>query len=289
MDDFKIMLAHKYDPARLNWRNVSAERKLDGVRIIITVDRVLTPRYYSRNGRQLFVFSHLDGVMIEARKQLAKHNDAYLTGAMFDGEMTRKKFSQIAGTIHRKDFTDEKARFHCFHVMPLQRFKQGLDSQAQSMRKEEIARLCHCKEIKRSRLFNQIEPIPVLNDEEAVELYKQARRDKVEGVIIKDLAKPWIAKRDHAWMKMKEELSADVAIIGFNKGKGKYKNTLGSLVVDHNGVIVTVAGMSDKWRDDFWKNQTHYFERMIEVSYQEETENGSLRHPRFKRLRPDRD
>jgi ATP-dependent DNA ligase len=59
--NFNVMLAKTYAPERVdNWKEVWVEPKLDGVRVIVVVPTVGAVRYYSRNGRQLGMFTHLD-------------------------------------------------------------------------------------------------------------------------------------------------------------------------------------------------------------------------------------
>jgi len=98
-------------------------------------------------------------------------------------------------------------------------------------------------------------------------------------------------KRTYDWMKVKNVLDADLHIEGFFEGQGKYEGQLGGVIVlVNNGVEVRVgSGFSDQERVDIWNNKEVYLGKVIEVQYHEETPDGSLRHPRFKRFRGDKD
>lgn len=88
-------------------------------------------------------------------------------------------------------------------------------------------------------------------------------------------------------------MSADVVIINAFEGEGKYRGSLGGIVVLHGNVSVKVGGgFSDLQRQEFWEvwnNCRNSLEgRLVEVEYHEETPDGSLRHPRFIRFRDDK-
>ena len=92
-------------------------------------------------------------------------------------------------------------------------------------------------------------------------------------------------------MKFKNEATEDVRISGFKEGGAltKYEGMLGAFVVDYYGVSVDVgSGFTDDQRKEFWGNRNSLIDTMIEISYIERTKDGSLRHPVFERLRPDR-
>ena len=61
-----------------------------------------------------------------------------------------------------------------------------------------------------------------------------------EGLILKPLGLAYSFKRDRSWIKVKEMFTEDFKVIGFAKGdpRKKWKNTLGALVLDVNGVEV---------------------------------------------------
>jgi len=285
MSDFNVMLAKTYDQKRVDrWRGIYIEPKLDGVRVIVhaTKDKVI---YYSRNGRQLKMFSHLDDDMRIAARVLKTTDKAYASGAILDGEMVGINFSDISGAIHRKNATVTTAKFNCFCSLPYSSFLQGLDTETQLTRSDVLI-----KELDgASKGLLIVKGLPVENHATVMSYYKKWRAKGIEGAMVKTMTEPWQATRTYAWMKLKEEQSLDLPIVGFKEGAGKYEGTLGALIVSHKGVKVPVSGMRDDLRDRIWRNQSKYMGRIVEVSFQLITERGSLRHPRFKTLRPDKD
>lgn len=107
-----------------------------------------------------------------------------------------------------------------------------------------------------------------------------------EGTMIQ-FDKPYAKKRTYDLMKLKEFTSTEATVIDFKYGTGKYKGMLGSLVCQDTktGVVFDCgSGFSDlerKLNPDYWLG------RVIEVKYQELTEDGKPRFPTFLRLRDD--
>lgn len=76
------------------------------------------------------------------------------------------------------------------------------------------------------------------------------------------------------------------------EGTGKYKGTMGSLIVDYKGNPVGVgSGLSDEIRNLIWKNPEQYIGRIATIQYFEETTDKtgkpSIRFPVFKEIRED--
>lgn len=127
--------------------------------------------------------------------------------------------------------------------------------------------------------------------DELMALYQKCLDKGLEGLVVKTPKHRYQRSRSKDWMKMKEVGSVDVKITGFERGTGKYANTLGAILVQlDNGQTTNVGtGLSDNLRDELWLNQAQYLGKTVEVQYHEITKDGNLRHPRFFRWRPDKD
>lgn len=289
MSELKLMLAHPYSPRRItSWDKIGVEPKLDGVRVAAQISFgkggqnpkvVLT----SRNGRELTMFKHLHMQLLDVANALYVESGHYYKGVMLDGEMMCASFADVAGAIHTKDWQCEDAVYHVFACVPIP--VQDKDITAQLFRKQEL-----------QRAFKKARPEKVIyvgytlanNAAQIDSLYKRFKRAGFEGAIVKDLHQPWVAKRSYAWMKLKDEKSVDVKVIATIAGTGKYKGMIGALVVDYKGKQVRVSGMTDDQRKEWSRDPKKILRKVVEVSYQLETEAGSLRHPRFKRVREDK-
>lgn len=126
--------------------------------------------------------------------------------------------------------------------------------------------------------------------EEMFEYYNSCRDMKYEGIVIKTVRHKYTNGRPWHWMKLKPKGSIDKPVLKLLEGKGKYECALGKVVIAYKDSYVKVgSGFTDAQRRTFWKNPALILGRMIEVEYMEETDDGSLRHPVFKGLRPDKE
>ncbi len=108
-----------------------------------------------------------------------------------------------------------------------------------------------------------------------------AREEDWEGFILKD-------RNMGDMYKWKPELDIDLIVDGYTEGEGKYLGLIGSVkCISKEGYpIAQVSGMDDEMRIDLsLKRETGM---VCEIQYQRTTRYGRLRHPRFKRLRDDK-
>ena len=141
-------------------------------------------------------------------------------------------------------------------------------------------------------------PLGVSNDP----LIWQQAAEKVwsiggEGVILKRVDAPYDAgKRNCNLMKIKEECTVDLLVVGMAMGEGKYHSTLGKLILrDKSGKEHRVSGMTDTQRDEWWRAPKGTIKcphpimgRVVEVKAMKQLKDGSLREPRFKAIRYDK-
>jgi ATP-dependent DNA ligase len=111
-----------------------------------------------------------------------------------------------------------------------------------------------------------------------------------EGVILKRVAAPYQpGKRNHNLMKIKEDITLDLVVVDMVEGEGKYKGTLGALVVeDQEGYQHNVSGMTDAQRHEWWNDQNKILGQIVEIKAMKRLKDGSLREPRFKAIRYDK-
>jgi DNA ligase 1 len=289
MTDFNLMLAKPYSEKRVeDWSGIHVEPKWDGIRVVAIVDSEGEHKFYSRNGRELLMLDHLKPELFKLGARLHKMNKGYEKAAMFDGEIVNGNgvFEDVSGVIHLKDQQAPHVLYKVFHAMPLELFEKREDRMPQAYRSRCLS---EAMSYAKYSLVSYSPPIKVDDDDEVQRFYVKCRQKGYEGAMVKNLNEPWRGKRSWDWMKMKAEETADIRIKGFKPGTGKYEGTLGALICRYKKKTVNVSGMTDEQRDMFWKGQDKFLKRYIEVTYQNITNQGKLRHPRFKRLRPDKD
>lgn len=111
-----------------------------------------------------------------------------------------------------------------------------------------------------------------------------------EGVILKHVDGFYeFGKRNCNLMKIKEELTLDLIVVGMEPGGGKYDGTLGTLTVQgKKGHKHHVSGMTDAQRDAWWANPESIIGQVVEVKAMKLLKDGSLREPRYKHTRHDK-
>lgn len=285
---FDCMLAHPFEEKRVKkWPQV-VEPKLDGVRVLAFVQghSEKDVRFFSRSGREFTSFDSLKRPIIDAAQDTAWLGLEPAMHFVLDGEVVSGSFNKTVSEVRKKDVQATDAVFHIFDLLPNSVFTEGTPAKWSYLDRRKFVEEFAALAVK----GGPIKAIPrylVNSVEEIHTLYDAVRARGLEGLIVKDPEALYVCKRSHAWMKIKAEETVDVRIVDVEPGTGKYEGLVGALVVDFNGVRVNVgSGLSDKMRgEDFGL----FRDRLIEVEYHEVTPDGSLRHPRFKRFRDDKD
>ena len=292
---FDCMLAHKYEPSRVKaWPQV-VEAKLDGVRVLAFVNLTNeTVFFYSRSGKEFFTFDHLKRPIIDmlsmARADKVDDEAEYdgLLEMVFDGEIVSGSFNKTVSEVRRKDTQATDAEFHVFDILPIRTFQKEDKTGCLVAGKYSYRRnLLEFVVSKATSEAIKTTPKYIVNSQAEISaIYDKVRARGLEGLIVKDMDGLYHRRRNHGWMKIKNEESVDVPIIAVEEGTGKYVNQLGAFVVDVDGVKVNVgSGLSDEQRASFWEAKDELLGRLVEVEFHEKTEDGSLRHPRFVRFR----
>lgn len=110
-----------------------------------------------------------------------------------------------------------------------------------------------------------------------------------EGVMLRLLGVPYQVGRTEALIKLKPWRYATAEIVDFNEGKGKYKGTLGALVLKSTfsgrTVIYCSSGsISDEERGRVWNNKDFWLKRMVTIRYRELSKSYTPLQPQIYKL-----
>ena len=269
------------------------EVKLDGVRVITIAYPDGRVNHFSRNGKELFNFEHLQQQFSLVATNLSQP-------MVFDGEVMSSSFQDMMKQLYRKEnVASDDAVLYLFDMMPLNDFVNGICKISQQQRSAYLKNWFYDK------LFLQMLNVRVVNQElvdidtkegynRLLEINKTAIDGGYEGIMIKDPNAPYECKRTFSWLKLKPFIEVTLEVIGVYEGKDKNKGLLGGFICSgtDDGKQITVnvgGGFTDDNRSTFWQSRNEIIGQLVEVKADGITRNQdrtySLRFPRFKTFR----
>jgi DNA ligase-1 len=111
---------------------------------------------------------------------------------------------------------------------------------------------------------------------------KEVEKKGGEGVVVRDLNAPYIAKQTSKVLKVKSFYETEYKVLGYTQGKGKYKGMMGAIKCElKNGKIFKIgSGFTKEER----KNPPKIGD-ILTFNYKEMTKNGVPIFPVFMRVR----
>lgn len=260
----ELQLAKPYEERKVKFPCIISP-KLNGLRGVFK-----NGQFYSRKGHKLVGLTKLTEEVISLFG-----SDTHLDGELM---VAGEHFNEISGQIRSFNETDN-AVYWIFDA-------PFLNDLPLSRRYSYLAVHCcvpqlppHLKLVPHTTVVSQAEV-----EARTAEFYDQG----YEGAMLKNPDGLYTHGRSFDWMKIKAKESLDLKVIDTFPGSGKYVGAVGGVIVDHKGVHVRVAGLTDLQRWSWSDDPDIILGKTVEVEFQEVTPAGSLRHPRLLRVRGDK-
>jgi len=284
---FDCMLAKPWEDVKKKPKRVIVDKKLDGYRAVSFVNAPDSVEIFTRNGKSITGFKAVE----EDLKLLP-------SGYVYDAEIVGKdnEFSDMQKLVFNKKVEEKAGTLVIFDVLPIDEFREGKSSATLVNRKANLSTLAEEFPNLENIRFEVGHPTvldPVNDWEEIENVYLSFVKQGYEGAMIKNADSYYVCKRSADWAKIKPFETGDFEITGFYEGEGKFEGMLGGFVIDFEGYEVEVgSGYSDSQRQEYWENRNELISSVIEVQYQDVTENEkgtkSLRFPTFVSMRFDK-
>ena len=232
---------------------IIAQPKLNGVRAKWDISHQL---FITRQGKAI-----PERVLPHLYEKMRSNKDLFVCS--LDGELysNNLRFQDIAGIVSpNRAVAHEEHESINFHVFDL---ISDLDTLSRQ----------------NALVFYPVMRVPyaTLYNENQLDIYLKSMVDSgYEGLMLRVPGCPYTIGRTKALIKLKPWKYGHARIIGFNKGKGKYVDTLGALAAEMLGqkYFNVSGGLTDKQRKYIWIRQRKYIHQMIMIKYRELSRGG---------------
>ena len=275
--------------------NKILEVKLGGVRVISVLYPNSRVDFFSRNGKELNNFQHIQKELSECIKKKPIEKAIVL-----DGEVVSKNFQELMKQIHRKNsIQNDDATLFLFDILPFDSFKSGIEKKTYVDRIKLLESWFE-NNAKNSKTLKLIDKkIINLDSEEGKKIFKEFNNQAIiegyEGIMIKDPDSFYECKRSTTWLKLKPVIEISLTVTSYEEGSGRNIGKLGAIIAEgeDNGKSFKLnigSGFTDEQREDFWEKKEKLIGRIIEIradsiSKSQDGNYWSLRFPRFKCFR----
>ena len=252
-----------------------ASPKLDGLRCI-AIPSDTGYSLFSRNGKSLVFPEIVDVINTYCGK----------TNLVFDGEIMGSDWNDSMKISRKYNRDTSGLKYNIMDNIYLEEWFEKSDNKEPFFSRYD--RLLSILSSFKSDWIRMIPHILMDDEEDICNFYEYCLDCNYEGIVLKEFSSKYDKKK--TWFKKKPTDTYDLLVVDCIEGTGKNTGILGAFAVDLNGVIVNVgSGLSDEQRADFWAAKKELVGMVIEVEADAVTKDGSLRFPRFKNLRKDKD
>lgn len=305
--EFNVQLAHPYHKytEKVPGNEFTLTQKLDGHRAVFIVKNG-KGQFYTRKGLPI----HRLEIQTEQALKLAEllgnygAEDYVLDGELLlsnDENMETKDLFRATSRILRSETADKSdIQYNVFDALPTKEFEEGKSENTFDDRKSFLTMAFSDFDYNEPQSIDHIHLVRDLYVGSDISAIKDLQQNLVEpngweGLMLNLNNEYYVTKRTSGLLKIKEFFDADVLVKDIFEGTGKFKGTLGGIIVDYKGYEIKVGtGFTEVDRDLYWNNPDEIIGKIVDISYFEETHNQnnhdiSLRFASFNCLRLDKD
>ena len=289
----RCSLKDKSNMKKWDWsEGIFSQTKADGMFInaIVGVDGV---QWMTRNG-QTFPEGSLGKVLNSEALRVLKQNHVYMgellvieNNAVLPREVGNGALNSVlkGGSFE----PDQQPILKVWDVVSVGEWRAGSTDHVYNLR------LADCKLIPESQAISVIDTRVVYDMQDAMAHYRELVASGEEGTILKHPDLLWKDGTSKDAVKLKVEADVDLLVVGFEQGKGKFSDMVGSLTCEtaDGGIRVNVSGFTDGMRKHITENVDQWIgNKVITVRANDIMEAdpvSSLFLPRFVEVREDKD
>lgn len=289
----RCSLKDKSNMKKWKWEDgIISQTKADGMFInaIVGVDGV---QWMTRNG-QTFPEGSLGKVLNSEALRVLKTNHVYMgellvieNNTVLPREVGNGALNSVlkGGSFE----PDQQPILKVWDVVSVDEWRAGSSNHVYNLR------LADCKLIPESQVISVIDTCVVHSMQDAMAHYRELVANGEEGTILKHPDLLWKDGTSKDAVKLKVEADVDLLVVGFEQGKGKFADMVGSLTCEtaDGGIRVNVSGFTDGMRKHITENVDQWIgNKVITVRANDIMEAdpvSSLFLPRFVEVREDKD
>lgn len=289
----RCSLKDKSNVKKWDWsEGIFSQTKADGMFInaIVGPDGV---QWMTRNG-QTFPEGSLGTVLNSEALRVLKPNHVYMGELLvIEGQTVLPREvgnGALNSVLKGGSFEpDQQPILKVWDVVSVDEWRAGSSNHVYNLR------LADCKPIPESQVISVIDTRVVYSMQDAMVHYRELVAKGEEGTILKHPNLLWKDSTSKDAVKLKVEADVDLLVVGFEQGKGKFADMVGSLTCEtaDGGIRVNVSGFTDGMRKHITENVDQWIgNKVITVRANDIMEAdlvSSLFLPRFVEVREDKD
>lgn len=254
--------------------------KLDGYRCIAVCDNG-SVSLYSRNGS---IYSNFPTI-IETLERVSEGMSYVL-----DGEIMSDDFSSMQKTAFASQRRTSVGDVN-YHVFGYIEYNEWITGNFVMSTTERVNELDHLFEDLVMNIDDNIIQVDQIHATDVATCRKYETEFIQEGyegaMVLPDDIPYYKGKKSNKLLKFKIMKSMECVVVGMYEGNDKYKGMMGGLNLhqDDGKECDVGSGFTDEDRDYVWKNKDKILGRLVEIKYQELTDDGIMRFPIFLRYR----